>query len=575
MGYPSLERFGLLASALAGRSVDVEAGTAGEATWTDGQRILIDPALDRTELLRGLTLQACLLASDSLRPDVLADLARRPRLRRRYLRVEGARALASQYDLLPPSVRAVTDRQFAVQTDSPRHSLTIAASRVSIEDPPGWFGELRPRAVRLEPAAGGSATSPTGAWHQPRRGDAESLRALDDERVDEKATDQLSSPVGGGGGIGKLLGRLLSERRGSGGGPPGADTPTHRAGGDKQGRGTVRSTIFLQGHSLDGAPSLLHHADSLYPEWDVHHQRYRPDWCTVREVPLPHRGARSTPLPDSHATRRALGRVGLSLEPVGRQLQGVDIDIDAAVEARVNELAGAPTDGGTYIDLVRRRRDLAVLVLLDVSGSGGEPAAAGGTVHAQQQAATARLARALHDLGVRVALYGFRSQGRSSVQILPFKRFDQPLGREAWHHLSTCTPRAYTRLGAAIRHASRTLDHEAATSRRVLLVVSDGFAYDHGYEGAYGQADARRALTEARRRGIGCICVSVGALTDARALREVFGSAAYASLSRVEQLPLVIAPMFRYALRTAAAQRRMAQRRARTDIHPESERIST
>ncbi|HEY1650264.1 MAG TPA: VWA domain-containing protein, partial [Acidimicrobiales bacterium] len=199
--------------------------------------------------------------------------------------------------------------------------------------------------------------------------------------------------------------------------------------------------------------------------------------------------------------------------------------------------------------------------------------AVGGTVHAHQQAATARVARALHEIGARVALYGFRSQGRTSVQILPFKRFDEPLGREAWHRLSSCTPRAYTRLGAAIRHASRTLDREAATSRRVLLVVSDGFAYDHGYEGAYGQADARRALTEARRRGIGCICLSVGAVTDARALRQVFGSAAYASLGRADQLPLVIAPMFRYALHSAAAQRRRAQRRART--HLDSKRTTT
>ncbi|EUA25907.1 von Willebrand factor type A domain protein [Mycobacterium intracellulare] len=28
------------------------------------------------------------------------------------------------------------------------------------------------------------------------------------------------------------------------------------------------------------------------------------------------------------------------------------------------------------------------------------------------------------------------------------------------------------------------------------MVLSDGLAYDHGYERAYGAADARRALTE-------------------------------------------------------------------------------
>ena len=70
------------------------------------------------------------------------------------------------------------------------------------------------------------------------------------------------------------------------------------------------------------------------------------------------------------------------------------------------------------------------------------------------------------------------------------------------------------------------------------VVLSDGLAYDHGYEGRYGEADARRALTEARRRGIGCLCLSVGTdVAEPEALRRVFGSAAHAMLSRPEDLP--------------------------------------
>ena len=59
---------------------------------------------------------------------------------------------------------------------------------------------------------------------------------------------------------------------------------------------------------------------------------------------------------------------------------------------------------------------------------------------------------------------------------------------------------------------------------RLLVVLSDGLAYDHGYEPAYGAADARRALGEARRQGVGCLCLSVGASTDDEALGRVFGS---------------------------------------------------
>ena len=68
-----------------------------------------------------------------------------------------------------------------------------------------------------------------------------------------------------------------------------------------------------------------------------------------------------------------------------------------------------------------------MLVLLDISGSAGEPSATGRTVHEHQRAAAASLTFALHDLGDRVALYGFRSLGRTAVHVVPVKRFDENL----------------------------------------------------------------------------------------------------------------------------------------------------
>jgi nitric oxide reductase activation protein len=102
------------------------------------------------------------------------------------------------------------------------------------------------------------------------------------------------------------------------------------------------------------------------------------------------------------------------------------------------------------------------------------------------------------------------------------------------------------------------LEGKGATSRRLLVVLSDGLAYDHGYALAYGAADARRALAEARRRGTGCVCLSIGASTDAETLRRVFGSAAHATIPRTEQLSQVIGPLFRSALRSAEVRRQVS-----------------
>ena len=229
--------------------------------------------------------------------------------------------------------------------------------------------------------------------------------------------------------------------------------------------------------------------------------------------------------------------MGLDLERRHRQPQGDDIDIDAAVEARVELAAGSAPDEDVYIDSVRRRRDLSVLILLDISGSAGEPSDSGGTVHEHQLAAAAALTQALHELGDRVALYGFRSQGAAR------SRSCRSSGSATLSTPSTCaasaawcpapTPGSAPPSGMGRRSWRR----EGGTARRLLVVLSDGFAYDHGYEGGYGEADARRALAEARRRGTACLCLSIGAGTDAAALRRVFGTAAHASIPRVGQLP--------------------------------------
>jgi nitric oxide reductase activation protein len=397
----------------------------------------------------------------------------------------------------------------------------------------------------------------------PRRNSNVSLSELDDEDADDgPALHIFSSPIGGGGAIGRLLSRMFGNARALGGGPPGADAPTHRGRGGASGRNAAVS-LAAYGAVRDANDTAEQWA-LTYPEWDVHRRRYRPDWCTVIEVAPKLVDGATVESSDTHALRRALARLGVGLERRHRQMQGDDIDIDAAVEARVETIAGAAADDAVYIDSVRARRDLSVLLLLDISGSAAEPSATGPIVHELQRRAAAALASALNSLGDRVAMYAFRSQGRTAVQIVPVKRFEEPLDATTTGRLGGLVPGAYTRLGAAIRHGSSVLEREGGTPRRLLVVLSDGFAYDHGYEGAYGEADARRALAEARRRGTGCICLSIGAVTDAQALRRVFGTAAHATIPRTEQLPFIVAPLFRSALQSSEQQRRVAQRKERT-----------
>jgi nitric oxide reductase activation protein len=229
-------------------------------------------------------------------------------------------------------------------------------------------------------------------------------------------------------------------------------------------------------------------------------------------------------------------------------------------------LAGTTPDGGVYIESQRRRRSLAVLVLIDISGSVADRASAsahglgGRTAHEQQCRAAAMLLDTLHGLGDRVALYGFRSHGRGAVYLVRVKGFDETVNGVTYERLGGLTPGGYTRLGAAIRHSAQILTTQAGTDRRLLVVLSDGFPYDDGYEGTYAEADARRALAEARRQGVGCLCLTLGASTAPKGLRKVFGTAAYANAACLEDLTGHLGPLFRKAIMSADLQRRLAQR---------------
>ncbi|SPM32731.1 nitric oxide reductase activation protein [Mycobacterium rhizamassiliense] len=550
---------GMLASALAGRPMAVAAQQPGAPAWTDGQTVFIDTAAPAREGLKSVAVQASLVAAGSLDPDVVRRLARHPRLARRYLVIEGHRALAGNADVLPRTLAAMADPDIAGRSDSPAASLDIATGKSAVDEPPPEFGVIRGAKILSASARAEKKPDEDQPGHAPRSRGARELEELDDGEVDDTDDpDLFTSPVGGGGFIGKWLKKMLSSARktGSGGGPPGADSPTHRTNSGRRGADAVRSLAATTG--ADGDEPDVTSDGVRYPEWDGARKAYRPAWCTVREVEPTIKQSATQAIDAAIGLRRPLARLGMALHRRHRQSQGDDIDIDAAIEAHVEMLAGSVPDEAVYIDSLRRRRDLSVLVLLDVSGSTAEPGTLGRTVHEQQRVVVADLTVALHDLGDRVALYAYYSQGRSAVNMVPVKRFDDHLDARFVRRLNSLEPGAYSRLGAAIRHGSTVLETHGGTSRRLLVVISDGLAYDHGYERAYGAADARRALTEARRRGTGCVCLTIGAGTDLKSLRRVFGSTAHATVARPDQLAGVIGPLFRSALRSAEVRRRVS-----------------
>ena len=103
--------------------------------------------------------------------------------------------------------------------------------------------------------------------------------------------------------------------------------------------------------------------------------------------------------------------------------------------------------------------------------------------------------------GDEFAIHAFSSLKRNRVYIQQCKSFEEPMSARIEDRIGGLRPGFYTRLGAAIRHASADLARQSK-KRRLLLVITDGKPNDlDHYEGRHGIEDTAMAVREARRAG--------------------------------------------------------------------------
>ncbi len=298
-------------------------------------------------------------------------------------------------------------------------------------------------------------------------------------------------------------------------------------------------------HGGAGSPHTGGGAALHYPEWDCAATGYRHPGATVR-VSLAPAGPPewlSATLQERHAMLQAVRRRFELLRSrrvaVRRQLDGDDIDLEACIEARADFAAGLPLPQHLYRSERRQHRDLAVLVLIDVSGSTDAWVSPGRRVIDVAREALLLVSLALDGMGAPFAVQAFSGEGPQGVAVRDVKDFAQPWSQEVGLRIAGLEPEHYTRAGAALRHATATLMQQGA-AHRLLLMLSDGKPNDiDQYEGRYGLEDMRQAVTEARLQGIAPFCLTIDRQA-ASYLPAVFGAHHYALLPRPERLPEVL-----------------------------------
>jgi nitric oxide reductase NorD protein len=281
------------------------------------------------------------------------------------------------------------------------------------------------------------------------------------------------------------------------------------------------------------------------PEWDYRKGLLLDDH--VRLTEMASRNAEPAPLPPHlRRTAKRLHQQFAALQPGRRWLkqraEGTEVDVDAVVRAQTDRHIGRHPSEQLYLSLEKRERDLSCMVLADLSLSTDTWVSSEARVIDVIRDALLLFGEALRTTGDRFSICGFSSLKRSNVRFHRMKNFDDRFDDTVRGRISAIKPGYYTRLGAAVRHASKLLAKEAS-ARRILLILSDGKPNDLDlYEGRYGIEDSRVAISEARRQGLVPFCVTIDR-EGAGYLPHLFGPAGYAVIRKPEELPARL-PLF-------------------------------
>lgn len=305
-----------------------------------------------------------------------------------------------------------------------------------------------------------------------------------------------------------------------------------------------------------------------YDEWDCALQNYRVKWCRLKEKKT--KGGSGAFVAQTLASYADLVRM------VRRQFQmlkperlkrirhlerGEEIDLDAAIEAHLDRRAGRSPSEKIYLEKNRKERDLATLFLLDMSAStdqkvdghakmptGCSPQREEKKVIDIEKEALVIMAEALQQIGDEYAIFGFSGYGRKGVEFYTLKDFCDPYGPEVKGRIEGIRPQRSTRMGAAIRHATRKIVGQEAKIKNLIL-LSDGYPQDYDYgdergDREYALQDTMMALEEAARRKIRSFCITIDRAGHDY-LRKMYPSSRYLIIEDTEALPRELPKIYR------------------------------
>jgi nitric oxide reductase NorD protein len=217
-------------------------------------------------------------------------------------------------------------------------------------------------------------------------------------------------------------------------------------------------------------------------------------------------------------------------------VEGDEFDYRALLDFAIDKKAGRIPSDRLYIKHIKQTRDVAVLLLVDLSRSTANAVFdSHATVLDVEKEAIVLFCEALGVVGDAFAIAGFSGTGRLGVDYFRIKDLDENMDDVVKRRINAMASQRSTRMGAAIRHAISQLE-KVSSKVRLLIILGDGFPNDVDYKQNYAIEDTRKAIFEARSKNIYTHAITVNFAGDPR-LDDLYGNIHHNVISDVRELP--------------------------------------
>ena len=280
-----------------------------------------------------------------------------------------------------------------------------------------------------------------------------------------------------------------------------------------------------------------------YKEWDCNLNDYLSTHVRVLDKSMPEfsDGFYTSTLKQHQGLVQNIRYAFELLKPEGlirlRQwVEGDEFDYRALLDFAIDKKAGKIPSDRLYIKHIKQTRDVAALLLIDLSRSTSNTVYNSKvTILSVEKEAIVLFCEALQVVGDAFAIAGFSSTGPLGVDYLRIKGFEENLDDRVKQRINAMAPQRNTRMGAAIRHATCQLEN-ISSKVRLLIILSDGFPNDIDYKHKYAIEDTRKAIFEARSKNIFTHAITVHFAGNPK-LDDLYGNVHHNVISDVRELP--------------------------------------